>query len=236
MIVEDEEILKLRYKIWNFIEENSLFSRTHLTLPVDEQRHIATKRMFAIRNEQFLTDEDLQKRPDLAAKYITSLLYYDPNLCIKISLGFGMFPDTIKSLGNGKILDLLEGNKNMENVGCFALTEIGHGTNVKGMKTTATYDIDSKSFILHTPNFEAAKCWAGNMAKTATHAVVYAQLYTNDRKYHGLNAFVVPLRNPKTMLTYPGVTIGDLGEKISLNGIDNGFRKFMRRIHNMEHP
>lgn len=33
------------------------------------------------------------------------------------------------------------------------------------MRTTATYDHDSKQFILHTPDFEAAKCWVGSLGK-----------------------------------------------------------------------
>lgn len=35
------------------------------------------------------------------------------------------------------------------------------------MRTTATYDIATKSFILHTPDFEAAKCWAGGLGETS---------------------------------------------------------------------
>lgn len=29
------------------------------------------------------------------------------------------------------------------------------------MRTTATYDKEAEQFVLHTPDFEAAKCWAG---------------------------------------------------------------------------
>lgn len=209
------------------MEKHPLFARTSETLPLDEQRHIATKIMFTIQNEKFYGINEFISRPDLIGKYSTSLIYYDPSAAVKASLAFAMFPSTLRSLGSERIQDIVEGNQEMQNWGCFALTEFAHGSNARGMKTIATYDIASKSFILNTPDFEAAKCWVGNLGKTATHAIVYAQLYTPDKKCQGLNAFVVPLRNLDTMLTYPGVTIGDLGEKIGLNGVDNGFGELL---------
>lgn len=104
---------------------------------------------------------------------------------------------------------------------CFCLTEVGHGSDVHGMRTTATYDAETKGFVLNTPTFEAAKCWAGLLGKSATHALVYAQLVVNGA-CHGLHTFFVPIRDPNSMLAFPGVTVGDIGEKIGLNGVDNG--------------
>ena len=52
--------------------------------------------------------------------------------------------------------------------------------------------------------------------------LVFAQLYTPDGTCHGLHCFVTPLRDPATLITFPGITIAKMGHKIGLNGIDNG--------------
>lgn len=52
------------------------------------------------------------------------------------------------------------------------------------------------------------------------------QLYTPDGICHGIHGFIVPIRSPTTFLTYPGLTIFDMGEKVGLNGLDNGVMMF----------
>lgn len=61
-----------------------------------------------------------------------------------------------------------------------------------------------QELIIHSPDFEAAKFWVGNLGKTATHAVVFAQLYTPGGQCHGLHPFVVQVR--------AGVTQGVSGQ------------------------
>ena len=56
-------------------------------------------------------------------------------------------------------------------IGTYAQTELGHGTFVRGLQTTASYDTDKQQFILHTPTLTATKWWPGGLGKTSTHVV-----------------------------------------------------------------
>ncbi|XP_058820231.1 peroxisomal acyl-coenzyme A oxidase 3 isoform X2 [Topomyia yanbarensis] len=224
--LNDEASLELQHKTWSFIQNHPLFARPNHTPSMDESRHLATKRMYVIQNAKIFGIENLLERPDFMGFFNHLLMAYEPSFAIKFSLGFGMFSSVIQALDVGRLAHLIEQNQRGEILGAFGLTEISHGTNAKGMRTTATYDVKNKEYVLNTPDFEAAKCWIGNLGKTCTHMICYAQLYTEDGKHHGLNAFVVPIRDPHTLNAFPGVIVGDLGEKAGLHGVDNGFVMF----------
>lgn len=81
-------------------------------------------------------------------------------------------------------------------IGCFAMTELAHGSNVAGLETTATFDEETDEFIIHTPHLGATKWWIGGAASTATHAAVFAQMIIKGKR-HGVKTFVTQLRDPK---------------------------------------
>ena len=158
------------------------------------------------------------------AKYFAimeALSYHDLSLVIKFGVQFGLWGMSVYFLGTEKHhKKYLKDIGTLKLPGCFAMTETHHGSNVKGIETTATYDHTTKTIVIHTPNPNAKKEYIGNAACHGQAATVFAKLILDGKDY-GVSAFVVPLRD-KTGKTLPGITIEDCGRKMGLNGVDNG--------------
>jgi acyl-CoA oxidase len=172
---------------------------------------------------------------DMEAYFSTmeTLSYHDLSLVIKFGVQFGLFGMSVYFLGTEKHhKKYLKPIGSLELPGCFAMTETGHGSNVKGILTTATYDHTNRSFVIHTPSPEARKEYIGNAALHGQMATVFAKMMVDSKDY-GVSAFLVPLRD-KNGKTLPGITIHDCGRKMGLNGVDNGVIYFDKVIIPLE--
>jgi acyl-CoA oxidase len=158
--------------------------------------------------------------PKFIAAFET-LAFHDISLVIKLGVQFGLFAGSIQRLGTDyHHKKYLPDAATTSLMGCFAMTEIGHGSNVYALETEAVYDRETDSFIVHTPRKSAGKSYIGNAAADGRLAVVFAQLIVAGQT-HGVHALVVPIRD-ESGAPMPGVTIADNGTKMGLNGVDNG--------------
>ena len=149
-----------------------------------------------------------------------TLAFGDLSVLVKVGVQFGLFGGAILQLGtkahhDAYIADLVTGKL----MGCFAMTETGHGSNVQALGTVATYDAETEEFVITTPDDLSRKDYIGNAGRHAELAAVFAQLEI-DGESQGVHAFLVPIRKGKKVL--PGIRIEDCGRKLGLNGVDNG--------------
>ena len=158
-----------------------------------------------------------------------TLSYHDLSLVIKFGVQFGLWGMSIQLLGTQKHhKKYLKDIGAMKLPGCFAMTETRHGSNVKGLETTATYNHKNQTFTIHTPHPDAQKEYIGNAAIHGMMATVFAKLIIDGKDY-GVNAFVVPLREANGKIA-KGISIGDCGQKMGLNGVDNGTIRFNKVV------
>lgn len=156
-----------------------------------------------------------------AVASIEMLAMSDLSLMVKAGVQWGLFGGAIENLGTKRhhdkyITPLID----LDLLGCFAMTETGHGSDVQALETTATFDPATDEFVIHSPTPSARKDYIGGAAQHAKIAAVFAQLVTNGESY-GVHCFVVPLRDDEGN-DLPGVTTSDCGYKGGLPGVDNG--------------
>jgi alkylation response protein AidB-like acyl-CoA dehydrogenase len=129
-------------------------------------------------------------------------------------LHFGAFVSTIQSQADdAQLMEWLVPAYQMKITGALAQTELGHGSNVRALQTTATYDAATQEFILCTPTLKAMKWWPGNLGKTATHCLVYANLILHGEEM-GFHVFMCQLRD-EMHAPLPGVEVGEVGDKVA---------------------
>jgi acyl-CoA oxidase len=150
-----------------------------------------------------------------------TLGFGDLSLLVKFGVQFGLWGGAVQQLGTERHHErYLEATARLDLPGCFAMTEGGHGSDVQQLRTTATYDPAADEFVIETPDEEAHKEYIGNAARDGRVAAVFAQLIVGGES-HGVHVLVVPLRAQDGRLL-PGIRIEDDGEKMGLNGVDNG--------------
>lgn len=163
------------------------------------------------------------------------LAYVDLSTMVKAGVQWGLWGGAIAGLGNPETRrQYLPGTMDLSVLGCFAMTEIGGGSDVQNLRTEARYDLGTDEFVIHTPTPAAQKAYIGGAARDARYAAVFAQLYTLSRAdaaagkeaaSQGVHCFVVPIRDAAGN-TLPGITAGDHGPKGGLGGVDNGTLAF----------
>ncbi|KAJ7569225.1 hypothetical protein O6H91_01G067700 [Diphasiastrum complanatum] len=221
-----------RDKIFQFFRQNPSL-QTPVEIGKDEHRQLAMRQLLAlvrkggIRPLRYLLEEP--------AKYFAvaeAVGTVDISLGIKLGVQFSLWGGTVMNLGTKRHRDAyFEGIDNIDFPGCFAMTELHHGSNVQGIQTTATFDRLHQEFVINTPNEGATKWWIGNAAVHGKFATVFARLKLSSPNSHidvdmGVHAFIVPIRHLEDHSVMPGVEIRDCGYKVGLNGVDNGALRF----------
>jgi acyl-CoA oxidase len=165
---------------------------------------------------------------DLAAftAVFEELGHGNSSLLVKLGVQVGLYGAAIWALGTARHHARLAKIAAFEELGCFAMSEVGHGSNVASLETVARYDAATRELEVHTPGESARKEWIGGAAHDARWAVVFAQLEVAGVR-HGVHAVLVPIRDAASA-PLPGVRTGDSGHKLGLNGVDNGRLWFER--------
>ena len=184
----------------------------------------SSQRLRTLLKTKLLKHDDLHVNPErfflahrILAKHSSKV---GPGFWVRFTVHYNLCVGTILALGTEQQIAELEKMQTNGELGCFALTEKLAGVN-SGLivNTTATYDTQSKTFTINSPNLGAQKNWI-SQGLVADKTVVIADLHIGDNSY-GPHAFVMYLRDPVTKELLPGITTEDMGIKTVGNDLDN---------------
>uniref|UniRef100_T1L1B6 Acyl-coenzyme A oxidase n=1 Tax=Tetranychus urticae TaxID=32264 RepID=T1L1B6_TETUR len=227
LVLDGDTVVRFKHKVWSTLASDPIFKRTPWEeYDRNEERRLTFARLKKLVDYKLASEEEYLNEPHKIPAFVQAVGQFSWSLIVKRVLSYEYFIVSCKMDNGDRDNSLVNDIMNFNALGAISITELAHGSNTKELQTTATYDPTKQCFVLNTPRLEATKVWSGVLGQSATHVVVFAQLYTPDGSCHGLHSFMVPIRDPKTFQPYPGLIIGDMGGKVGLNGLDNGFMTF----------
>eukprot|EP00698_Gefionella_okellyi_P000026 TRINITY_DN10013_c0_g2_i1.p1 TRINITY_DN10013_c0_g2~~TRINITY_DN10013_c0_g2_i1.p1 ORF type:complete len:368 (+),score=81.31 TRINITY_DN10013_c0_g2_i1:121-1224(+) len=191
----------------------------------DDFRQLTYEQVKELAAHGFIRITDIRDNPLRYLNLIELVGYVSASAGIKAGVQWTLWGSTIVHLGTERHqAKFVPGFDELKWPGGFAMTELGHGSNVRNLLTTATFDAATNEFVINTPDKTATKWWIGNTAVHGKFVTCFADLVVGD-KSQGIHALIVPIRDDN-MQPMPGVTIYDCGKKHGLNGVDNGALEF----------
>jgi acyl-CoA oxidase len=193
-------------------------------LSLEEERRLTRQRLVKVAESGVLRPQDYTEDPGKIFAIHETLVLSDSSLTSAFTIQFNILVGSLSNLSTGRHSAFISEAMAMRCIGCFALTEIGYGSNAISIETTSTYDPTSQTFELHTPNIKACKFWvSGNKP---THGVIFAKLITPAGD-QGIQPFFTRLRAEDGSLL-PGVEELDLGAVSGPNGVGSNLLRFTR--------
>lgn len=214
------------------LERDPLFRKEkQMNLSRPERYHLGLARAKALR--RLSVKHHWDSEDDKMAEYLVDDV--SPYM-----LHMSMFVTTVREQGSdAQRAFWLPKIENWEIIGAYAQTELGHGSNVRGLELQAKWDPKAREFVLNSPALTASKWWNGTLGRTANHAIVVAQLLLPDSasftspsegevqyKSHGPHPFIVQIRTLDTHQPLPRIIVGDIGPKYGYASMDNGYMLF----------
>lgn len=147
-------------KIYNTIRNNPKVQ--HKTRERDLDREDKMQAIYSRVPEirKMVMENNLQ-RPDFLNYSAYGVSY---NSAYAFNVHHGMFTAIIRILGSKEQVEkYYEKACSEEIIGCYAQTEVGHGSDIQGLMTTATFDRDNQEFVLHSPGIKSYKFWPGEL-------------------------------------------------------------------------
>ncbi|KAK9964927.1 hypothetical protein ABG768_006054 [Culter alburnus] len=227
----DGEFWEIKDAFRDAISKCELFQSSSYDLTLDQNRDLTAERLYHILRLPFMREHLQNQLKEKQIGFINKSFGITELICsadmatgVKLGVVCGLYGGAVNNLGSPEqkmkwYLPVSE----LQFTGMFAMTERGHGSNVRGIITEARYDQSTQEFIIHTPSEDAQKMYIGNALK-GNYAAVFAQLIINGES-QGPHCFIVPIRDLNGVM-WPGVTTIDMKHKEGLNGVDNGILIF----------